>query len=90
MEITVAGFQMAVGLDVRENSEKILGAIDRATASGAEILLTPEGSLSGYTHQFDRDAWMSQSMWVLLPVDQGFAHAIPGARCRANRGRVSQ
>jgi predicted amidohydrolase len=31
-------------------------AIDYAKRQAADVLLTPEGSLSGYTHQFDRDA----------------------------------
>ena len=53
MEIRVAAFQMAVGRDVSENARKIVNAIDRACDDGAEILLTPEGSLSGYTHEFD-------------------------------------
>ena len=53
MEVRIAGYQMAVGSDIRENARKIRGAIDWAADAGAEILLTPEGSLSGYTHRFD-------------------------------------
>lgn len=45
---------MPVSTDVVANQEKILGAIDRARAEGADVLLTPEGSLSGYTPSFDR------------------------------------
>ena len=55
MAMRVAGVQMAVTLDVESNAAAIGRAIDRACAEHADILLTPEGSLSGYTHQFDRD-----------------------------------
>lgn len=54
--LRVAGFQMAVTTDVADNANKIMAAIDRAADQGAEILLTPEGSLSGYTHVFDASA----------------------------------
>ncbi len=53
MKIRVAGYQMALGKDVESNAQKIIEAIDRAAEEKAEILLTPEGSLSGYTHKFD-------------------------------------
>lgn len=53
MDFRVAGYQMYVDKDIRDNSRRILAAIDWAADNGAEILLTPEGSLSGYTHEFD-------------------------------------
>ena len=53
MELRVAGAQIQVGTDVATNSRRICEAIERAAADGADILLTPEGSLSGYTHDFD-------------------------------------
>ena len=53
-QLRVAGYQMAVGQDVRQNTAAICGAIRQAAASGVEILLTPEGSLSGYTPYFDQ------------------------------------
>jgi predicted amidohydrolase len=49
----IAGYQMAVGRGVDANAKKICAAVDRAAEHSAEILLTPEGSLSGYTHEFD-------------------------------------
>ena len=50
----VAGFQMAVNdSSVRENQQKIFGALEQASAERADILLTPEGSLSGYHNRFD-------------------------------------
>ena len=49
----VAGYQMPVSNDIEANSRKIIEAIEWAAGERAEILLTPEGSLSGYTHEFD-------------------------------------
>lgn len=56
MTLRVAGFQQAVTSDIAANVAAILGAIERAADAGAEILLTPEGSLSGYTPRFDTQA----------------------------------
>jgi len=53
MKIRVAGAQMPVTKDVAANERYIAAAIYFAAAEGADILLTPEGSLSGYTPQFD-------------------------------------
>ena len=53
MQITVAGAQIPITLDIASNTEAILRAIDFAVANDARILLTPEGALSGYTHEFD-------------------------------------
>ena len=53
MKLRVAGAQLEVSGDIRRNVEGLRWAIGEAAASGAEILLTPEGSLSGYTHAFD-------------------------------------
>jgi len=52
--LRVAGYQMAVSGAVSRNRDAILAAIDRASAEKADVLLTPEGSLSGYTPSFDR------------------------------------
>ncbi|MDP6597158.1 MAG: carbon-nitrogen hydrolase family protein [Candidatus Poribacteria bacterium] len=53
MNLRVAGAQISVGTDIADNVATIERAIDYARDEKAEILLTPEGSLSGYTHQFD-------------------------------------
>ena len=52
--LRVAVAQIPVVRDVATNVETINRAIDRAIAERADVLLTPEGSLSGYTHQFDQ------------------------------------
>ena len=54
--LRVAGAQIPVGTDIKANTANLLRAIDIAVGKGADILLTPEGSLSGYTHEFDTAA----------------------------------
>ncbi|MEI6512384.1 MAG: carbon-nitrogen hydrolase family protein [bacterium] len=53
MKLTVAGAQLPVGEDINENLKAINRAIDFAVDAKADILLTPEGSLSGYTPRFN-------------------------------------
>ncbi len=53
-ELRVATAQIAVTRDIDKNVETIGRAIDRAVAEKADVLLTPEGSLSGYTPKFDQ------------------------------------
>ena len=52
-QLRVAGFQMSVTRDVAKHVDAICAAIERASAANADILLTPEGSLSGYSPVFD-------------------------------------
>ena len=54
-QLRVAVAQTPVVADISVNIETIARAIDRAVAEKAEVLLTPEGSLSGYTHKFDQN-----------------------------------
>ncbi|RPJ50781.1 MAG: carbon-nitrogen hydrolase family protein [Chloroflexi bacterium] len=54
--IRVCGAQLVVTNDIETNLASIRRAILVASSAGANILLTPEGSLSGYTHQFDQSA----------------------------------
>ncbi len=56
MSLRVAGIQMPVTRDIAANRQCIENAIAWASAEQADILLTPEGSLSGYTHEFDVEA----------------------------------
>jgi predicted amidohydrolase len=53
MRLRIAGGQLPVSNDIAENVAAIHRAIDFAIAEEAEILLTPEGSLSGYRPDFD-------------------------------------
>jgi predicted amidohydrolase len=52
----VAGAQIPITLDVEHNLRALQRAVDYAAAERADVLLTPEGSLSGYTPQFDLQA----------------------------------
>jgi len=54
MRLRVAGAQIAVSRDVDRNVAAIERALAFAADAGADVLLTPEGSLSGYTPGFDR------------------------------------
>ena len=56
MKIRVSGAQIPVTNDIESNIVTINRAIEFALDEKAEILLTPEGSLSGYTHKFDPSA----------------------------------
>ena len=53
MKIRIAGLQMPVSPLIRLNAERICAGIEQSAQEGVEILLTPEGSLSGYRHDFD-------------------------------------
>ena len=52
-ELSIAVAQISVTADILENKKGILRAIEFAIARNADVLITPEGSLSGYTPQFD-------------------------------------
>ena len=50
----IAGKKIAVSDDISTNKKNVLVAIEQAANVNAEILLTPEGCLSGYTYKFDQ------------------------------------
>jgi predicted amidohydrolase len=54
MKIRLAAAQMPVTENIEANLNCLERALDFAAYEKASFLLTPEGSLSGYTHQFDR------------------------------------
>ncbi len=56
VRLRVAGAQLPVGRDLRKNVEAISRSIEFAGREKADVLVTPEGSLSGYTHLFDATA----------------------------------
>jgi predicted amidohydrolase len=53
-KLRVASAQIPVSNNILKNSATILGALDFAIKEDADILLTPEGSLSGYRPKFDQ------------------------------------
>ncbi|NLE44788.1 MAG: carbon-nitrogen hydrolase family protein [Chloroflexi bacterium] len=69
MQLRVAGAQLPVRLNVEANVAAILRGIEYAEAQRADILLTPEGALSGYTPNFDQAA-----------VELGLRHVTAAAR----------
>src|SRR5688572_22155624 len=52
----VAGAQIHVTTDIAANVAAITRAIEFAQREKADVLVTPEGSLSGYTPEFDAKA----------------------------------
>ena len=52
LSIVLAGLQMTVTHDIKINQEQIIEGIRKAAQEGASFLVTPEGSLSGYTSNF--------------------------------------
>jgi predicted amidohydrolase len=52
--LTISGLQMDVTNDIKANRDLILDGIRKAAANGSTFLVTPEGSLSGYTSNFDQ------------------------------------
>ena len=53
--LKAAAFQMAISSDVAQNAAKIHDALERSAAEQAQLLVVPEGSLSGYPHGQDVD-----------------------------------
>lgn len=67
--LRVAAAQIPVTVDISANVGTICRAIDSAVTGRADILLTPEGALSGYTHEFDQRS-----------VDEGIRTVVEKAR----------
>jgi len=55
MKFCVACAQIPVEKSIKSNYEAISRAVEFAINEKADILLTPEGSLSGYTHEFSQE-----------------------------------
>jgi len=56
VNLRIAGAQLPVTESIADNEAALGRAIDFAARESADILLTPEGSLSGYTPRFDAAA----------------------------------
>ncbi|MCU0521302.1 MAG: carbon-nitrogen hydrolase family protein [Anaerolineae bacterium] len=56
VELRVAGAQLPVTDDIASNAAAVSRAIVYAQSVGADVLLTPEGSVSGYRADFDPSA----------------------------------
>ena len=65
MKLRVACAQIPVIKEIKSNFDAINRAIDFAINEKADILLTPEGSLSGYTHEFNKEE-IDDNLGVIL------------------------
>lgn len=65
MRLRVAGAQIAVTTEIESNLGAIRRAIAWAAEQRADVLLTPEGALSGYTPHFDAQA-VQQALQVVV------------------------
>ena len=63
--VTFAGWQMNATGDISKNRDVILEGLQKAADAGADFLVTPEGSLSGYTAAFDQDQ-VDQALKIIL------------------------
>ena len=80
MTLRVAGIQMPVTPDIAANSRHIEEAILWASAENADILLTPEGSLSGYTPEFDANE-VRQALTLVTDLAQKSALGLALGTC---------
>jgi predicted amidohydrolase len=53
--IRFAGLQMNTTSDIGKNKDQIINGLKKAAAVKADFLVTPEGSLSGYTSKFNQE-----------------------------------
>ena len=84
----VAGAQIAVTEDIEANVAAIRRGIEFAAAERADVLLTPEGSLSGYSPHFDREAVLGALDAVTSAArDGGIALALGTCFVEADDGR---
>ena len=95
--IKLAGLQMLVDSDIRKNKEQILEAITQAAGEGASFLVTPEGSLSGYTSNFSQEELSgaleevraaAKKMKIGLMLGTCFKEVIKGKELCFNQVRV--
>jgi predicted amidohydrolase len=54
LSLVLSGLQMTVTNNIKNNQEQIINGIQKAAQEGASFLVTPEGSLSGYTSNFNQ------------------------------------
>ena len=78
MKICLA--QIPVSTDVAVNAGKINAAIVDAHEHGADILLTPEGSLSGYMNEFDAEE-VSDALESIVKAAAAFALGLGLGTC---------
>lgn len=88
MNLRVFGAQIPVSPDIRQNVLTLCRAVEQAAQARADILLTPEGSLSGYTHEFDADMLQSGLQEVTALAHQRQVGLALGTCFKENDGLV--
>lgn len=78
--LRVATAQLPVTRDIKANTAAISRAIVQAHEEGADILLTPEGSVSGYTPTFDQ-AQVDEALDALVKKASGLGMALALGTC---------
>jgi len=81
MVLRVAGAQMPVTEDIEANRKAVERAVAFAARNRADILLTPEGSVSGYTARFD-DARLEDALGAIVETARTQGLALALGTCR--------
>jgi predicted amidohydrolase len=91
VSLRVAGAQIPVSSDASRNVEVISRALEFAAREKADVLVTPEGSLSGYTHDFSGRA-TAEALETLLSRARKAGVALVLGTCfeEADGGRYDQ
>jgi predicted amidohydrolase len=87
VRIRIAGAQVPVVRDVSQNVETLTRAIEYAAREKADVLITPEGSLSGYTPGFDATATQGALDKVLQRARTAKLALVLGTCFQAEDGR---
>ena len=85
--LRVAGAQLHVTTDVAANLAALTRAIEFAQREKADVLVTPEGSLSGYTPEFDAKATQRGLESVLARAKAAGIALVLGTCFEENDGR---
>lgn len=87
VRLRVAGAQIAVTSDIDANVATITRAIEFAAREKADVLVTPEGALSGYTPDFDAKATRAALPLVLAKARAARIALVLGTCFEAEDGR---
>jgi len=95
--LRIAGLQMNVSNNIEENESTIIQYLNNLKDKDIDFLITPEGSLSGYTSQFDsnelnkslkRVEELAKSLNIGLILGTCYKEAIGGKEYCYNQARV--
>ena len=95
--LRIAGLQMNVSNNIAENESTIVRCLNDLKDQDVDFLITPEGSLSGYTSQFDGNELMkslkrveevAKSLHIGLVLGTCYKEIIKGKEYCYNQARV--